>query len=148
MKRRSFLKLIGAAPIAAKATADAELAKASGINVSGVGNASLGLAGGGGAMPSALADGVTYEQRLIGATDYIKMFGVPDVINFELRDRAKYVSALDPDIACKASWSMSVKIMTQRQRNYDRELERLMTSGWQQRGRIALKKLTGFDWPW
>lgn len=43
---------------------------------------------------------------------------------------------------------MSVKVLTQRQRNYDRELERVMKAGWQERGRGALRKLLGFEWPW
>jgi hypothetical protein len=140
---------MGAAPLAAKATADAEIAKHAGTwSVEGLGDASLRLAGGSIGSPAVSAENIPYERRLIGAADYIKMFGLPEVIDFELRDRSRYVTALDPDIACKRSWSMSVKIATQRQRNYEREVERLKKSGWQQRGRSALTKLMGFEWPW
>lgn len=146
--RRSFFALMSATPIAAKATIDAEIAKNVGAFVAnGLGNASMGLPYGG----SPIADEgphVPYEKRLMGAADYIKMFGIPEVMEYELRDRSRCVNALDPDIACKASWSMSVKLMTQRQRNYEREVQRIEQSGWQQRGRSTLKKFLGFDWPW
>jgi hypothetical protein len=141
--RRSFFGLMGMTPLAAKATADAEIAKLGTFTANGLGNPSLGLMST--SMPE---DGVAYEKRLIGAADYIKLWGIPDVMEYECRDRARYVSFLDPDIACKVSWSMSVKVMTQRQRNYQREIERIERSGWQQRGRLTLKKLLGFDWPW
>ena len=148
--RRTFFGLMGSAPIAAKAAADDAIAKASGVwSSNGIGDASHRLFGAAG-TPIAEADlaSIPYEKRLIGAADYIKTFGLPEVMEFELRDQARYVSALDPDIACKASWSMSVKIMTQRQRNYQRAVSRIEKSAWQQRGRQMLKKFLGFDWPY
>jgi hypothetical protein len=142
--RRSFFALLGATPLAARAAADEAMAKAAGVTVSGIGNGGLGLPYVG--LPP--EDGAAYEKRLIGAADYVKLFGIPEVMDYEARDRARYVNALDPDIACKASWSMSVKLMTQRQRNYAREIERIERTGWVQRGRQTLKKMMGFDWPW
>lgn len=135
---------MGATPIAAKAAIDAEIAKNAGMSsINGLGCTALDL---GGAMPS---DGsVPYEKRLIGAAEYVRMFGIPEVTEFELRDQARYTSTLDPDIACKMSWSMSIKLMTQRQRNYQRALERIERSGWHQQKRSALKKFLGFEWPW
>lgn len=88
-----------------------------------------------------------YSKRLLGASEYVRTFGFPEVLEFEMRDQARYVSTLDPDIACKTSWSMSVKIMTQRQRNYERNVERVMRSAWQQRGRSVVRKILGFEWP-
>ena len=150
--RRTFFGLMGSTPLAAKAIADEALAKASGSFVAnGLGNASLGLGyGSPGNAPAEMGASayVPYEKRLMGAADYIKMFGIPEVMEYELRDRARCINALDPDIACKASWSMSVKLMTQRQRNYEREVLRIEKSGWQQRGRSTLNKFLGFDWPW
>jgi hypothetical protein len=149
--RRSFFAFMGTAPLAAKVAADEAIAKAAGSFTSiGLGNSSLGLSYGG--LPQASGESfgvhVPYEKRLIGAADYVKMFGLPEVMEFELRDRSRSVNSLDPDIACKASWSMSVKLMTQRQRNYEREIQRIEKSGWQQRGRSTLKNFLGFDWPW
>lgn len=147
--RRSFFAFMGTAPIAAKAAADEVIAKSVGtFAANGLGNASMGLPYGGLPYGEGVGNSIPYEKRLMGASDYIKMFGIPEVMEYELRDRARTVMALDPDIACKASWSMSVKLMTQRQRNYERELLRIEKSGWQQKGRSALKSLLGFDWPW
>lgn len=142
---------MGAAPVAAKVAADEAMAKTAGVFApNGLGNASMGLSYGGKDVVGEVNTGtyIPYEKRLTGAADYIKMFGIPEVMEYELRDRARCVNALDPDIACKGSWSMSVKLMTQRQRNYERELLRVEKSGWQQRGRQTLKTFLGFDWPW
>jgi hypothetical protein len=90
---------------------------------------------------------VPYPKRVLGAANYIKMFGVPEFVEYELRDQSKYVQCLDPDIACKKSWSMSVKIMTQKERNYQKSLERINKSEWQQNKRNAIKTILGFEWP-
>jgi hypothetical protein len=143
--RRKFFGLIGAAPIAAKATSDAALGRAAGVSdISGIGNGSLGLSYGAPAGDEA----VPYAQRIIGAADYIKMFGVPDVMEFELRDRSRNVYCLDPDIASKSTWSMAFKITLQRQRNYERAVEQIDRSGWRSRGLGRLKQFLGYDWPW
>lgn len=145
--RRTFFAWMGITPLAAKAAADAKMAEVAGIwSVDGLGDVSLGLGNGIG-LPMETGSAMTYEKRLAGAHDYIKMFGIPAVQETEMRDRSRYVSNLDPDIACKRSWSMSVKITAQRERNYEREVQRLKTTGWQFRQRDALKKLLGFEWP-
>lgn len=149
--RRTFFGWLGAAPLAAKAAADAEIAKGIGMNaINGLGDASLRLPGGAPSASGMIDEGpfIPYEKRLIGAADYIKTFGIPASVDARMRDDARYVHCLDPDIACKTSWSMSVKIMTQRQRNYERAVERIKAAGWQERGRQTLKKFLGFDWPW
>ena len=152
--RRRFLSLLGvgaaAGPLAVKAATDAEIGSSMGmLSIKGFGSTALGLAGFSG-PPAQAQQGpnISYEKRLIDAADYIKMFGVPEVMEFELRDQARYVGSFDPDIACKQSWSMAVKIMTQRERNYQRAVERVEKSGWQQRKRSALKTILGFEWPW
>ena len=120
--RRRFLSLMGvgaaSAPLTARAITDAETAK-----------------------------GMNYEQRLIGATDYVKMFGLPSTVEARLRDESRNIYCLDADIACKQSWSMSVKIMTQRERNYQRGVQRIHASALQERSKRALTKLLGFEWP-
>ena len=150
--RRRFLSLLGvgaaAGPLAVKAAADAEIGSSMGmLNIKGFGSTALGLSSGQPPDAEQVAY-IPYEKRLIGAADYIKMFGIPEVMEFELRDQARYVGSFDPDIACKQSWSMAVKIMTQRERNYQRAVERVEKSGWQQRKRSALKTILGFEWPW
>jgi hypothetical protein len=147
--RRRFLSLMGigaaSAPLAAKVAADAEIAKLAGISNDTLASTGLGFYGGG--PPSDISGGLTHKQMLIGASDYIKMFGIPEVVEFELRDQSKWISSLDPDIACKKSWSMSVKLLEQRHRNYARAVERIKSTGWQQKKRSAIKTLLGFEWP-
>jgi hypothetical protein len=151
--RRKFLSLLGvgtaAGPLAAKVAADSQIAKLAGINQA-LASTSLGLYGGSPPISQgqSIGSGLSYQQMVIGASDYIKVFGIPEVIEVELRDQAKWISALDPDIASKKSWSMSVKILEQRERNYRRSVERLEKTGWQQKKRTAIKTILGFEWPW
>lgn len=94
-----------------------------------------------------LGSGLSHQDMLIAASDYVKTFGLPEVLQFEIRDQAKWISCLDPDIASKRSWSMSVKILEQRNRNYNRIVERITRTGWHQRKKSAFKALLGFEWP-
>ena len=153
--RRRFLSLLGvgaaSAPLAAKAMSDAEIAKLVGAN-NAFASAGLGIGSMGGAPAEYGAQGVVeryipHHERVINAADYIKMFGIPEVLEFELRDQAKYIHSFDSDIACKKTWSMAVKIQAQRERNYNRLVERIHKSGWHERGKQAVKKVLGFEWP-
>jgi hypothetical protein len=149
--RRKFLQLLGistaAAPLAAKAAAEGEIAKQVGLaNISGMQAGTYMLNAGAQGAPAQLGSN-HYTKALVGAADYIKVFGLPEIISEELRDRANYIHALDPDIACKKSWSMNVKIMTQRQRNYDRSVQHIQLRSWQHKKREALRALLGFEWP-
>jgi hypothetical protein len=151
--RRRFLSLLGvgaaSAPLAAKAAADAEIAKLAGMSNQALASTGLGMFSGGSPAQGTISggNGLSYQQTMIAASDYIKMFGVPEVVEFELRDQSKWISSLDPDLACKKSWSMSVKLAEQRQRNYERAVERMKKTGWQQKKRSAIKTLLGFEWP-
>jgi hypothetical protein len=145
--RRSFLSLLGVgtvtAPLAAKAAVDDEITQ-----LTNVGRAALSTSGIGLGTPSdPVQSDFDYQQRLIHAADYVKMFGVPEAIEIELRDQCKWIHALDPDIAAKRSWSMSVKILEQRNRNYERQVERMKKLGWLQRKRSAIRTILGFEWP-
>lgn len=73
---------------------------------------------------------------------------LPEHIERSYREEASYVQALDPDIACKRSWSMSVKINEQRQRNYQRNVERYLAQDERMKVRDAFEKAVGFKWPW
>ena len=154
--RRKVLALLGvgaaSAPLAAKAAAEASMGSLTGMlpsGVSGFGNGgSLNLPSQGGAPIPDMGPYVPYEKRLIGASDLIKLTGLPEVVEHQLRDNSRQVFALDPDIACKRSWSMNVKIAEQRQRNYTRSVERIHQAAWSQRRFSAIKALLGFEWPW
>jgi hypothetical protein len=152
--RRRALAFLGSAPLAARAVAEATIGRLAGIATDGIGNASMGLPIGGAPQqaPGTGADGagqyVPYEKRLIAASDLARLTGIPKAVEFQLRDQAKYVSFLDPDIASKRSWSMNVKVGAQRQRNYERAIERIHAGAAHQRGLALIKSALGFDWPW
>ena len=134
-----------ATPLAAKAAAESEIVKLTGIReIPGSG----GIAFDNG--PASFGDEgtVPYRQRLIGAADYIKTFGLPPAVEMRLRNDAQYVHALDPDIACKRAWSMSFKILCQRQRNYERALAAITMGAKHERAKKLLKNMLGFEWPW
>lgn len=148
--RRHFLSLLGvstaAGPLAVKAAAEAESSSLMNVVTTGLGG---GYSIGQPAESASQSGGyIAYEDRVIGVADYIKMFGVPKSIEETYRLNAQYVAALDPDIACKRSWSMCVKIQEQRQRNYKRQIENLTQRGIQQRAFKTIKTVLGFDWPW
>jgi hypothetical protein len=141
--RRTFFGWMTATPLAAKAAAENEIIKLTGIRE---------LPGAGGIALDAAAfaddDQVPYRQRLIGAADYIKTFGIPPAVEARLRNDAKYVHALDPDIACMRAWSMSFKVLCQRQRNYERGLESILAGAKHEKAKRLLKSMLGFEWPW
>lgn len=150
MKRRSFLQALGLAPVAgplaAKAAADKAIADMAGVQIDG-------LRGGGGgygpnvAPPRATASAADIDQ-FQAAAQYVKTFGLPKFAEAQLRENSRYVGGLDPDIAAKRSWSMSFKIVTQRQRNYEAALRRIEEAGWQSPARMAFNKVLGTWWPW
>lgn len=55
---------------------------------------------------------------------------LPEWYEESIRREYQWVSSLEPDIACKKSWSMAVKIITQRERNVQRALKRMERDMW------------------
>jgi hypothetical protein len=150
--RRRFMALvapvIASTSLAAKAAADEAIGAAAGLAATN-GLRAAGPAFGinaqqepGEAGSAALA----WENRVIGTSDYFRVVGVPDFVKEIHRANAKYVHGLDPDIACKKSWSMSVKIMTQRQRNYDQSIAVMFRQDWFVKERAALSRILGFKY--
>lgn len=135
-----------AAPLAAKAAADGEIAKLTGVVLDGAAAPSANYAASLGVPISNGAD--DWAKAKMAASNYTKLVGIPDFVKEQLRRQAQWVDRLDPDIASKRSWSMAVKIMTQRQRNFERQVEQLHYSSWATHSSLAFKKLTGWDWPW
>jgi hypothetical protein len=141
--RRKFFAIAGASPLAAKATIDTEIGKLAGLSdMSEMVNAGISI------NPGPPVAGGSYLQQLDGALNYIKVFGVPEFMETEARGRSLFVNSFDIDIANKRSWSMAFKIALQRQRNYEREIERLKIAATIHQKRFAIKKFIGFDWPW
>lgn len=149
--RRHFLSLLGvgaaSAPLVAKAATEAQV-----MSLTSLGRQQNGLLGG--VTSSANGDCVPNTQSgnvssYVHAQGYIKTFGkLPDFVDENIRQRAKDISYLDVDIASKKSWSLSVKVLAQRERNYQNEIQRYVNSGRYELGQSAFQKLTGFHWPW
>jgi hypothetical protein len=142
--RRRFLKLMGvstaAAPMAAKAAADREALKLTTPNYNTPLSGNLIQA------PQAFNDAT--QDQLIRQAEHVRLFGLPRHIEASLRERAAYVSCLDADLVVKRSWSFSVKIQEQRQRNYRRLVEGYEKAGWYERAQKTFAEMTGIKWQW
>jgi hypothetical protein len=159
--RRGFVRLLGvgtvSAPLAAKEALDGEILKltSAGSNASSLASSMQPFSDGNPSAempPPGTVEGSTgapWVHPNIRMADYIRVFGrVPEHIERDIRERAKSVYCLDPDIANKRAWSVSVKILTQQQRNYDREFELYKRRGWYESMQQNFYKLFGFRWSW
>ena len=146
--RRRFFGLMGATPLAAKAAADAEIKQLMSMSYyEGLGRAGMSLTYGKDACDIGL-EKLSWVDKTIRCAEHIRLFGVPEFVERRFREESKNVHCLDPDIASKRSWSMAVKVMTQRERNYGRKIEQLLAESDAARSRGLLSKLLGFEWPW
>lgn len=120
MNRRSMLQLLGLSPaapaLAKKVLADAGIAELAGVNAAMLET-----------IPSAGFSGGSGSARHVVAALLANRALVPSWFDDVVRERRGVVFALDPDIANKRSWSMAVKIATQRQRNIERAHKLLLT---------------------
>jgi hypothetical protein len=151
MKRRAFLQVLGGVGLGARSAAEQALASVSGVTrFPGFGAPMKGDSYGdppsGGMRDD---DGLDhYQKSLVACSKYIKTIGMPDFYDRHLRDKARAVYRMDEDIAAKRSWSWSVKMQEQRQRNYKRLVNDMHLMSENTVARSLLKKLTGWTWPW
>lgn len=150
LSRRKALAIFGATPVstafAAKQALDAAIGQAAGLGGI-VAPGGFGVSGQhGGSLPGAADDG--WRKPYLAAAEYARTFGLPPFVEESYRRDAQYVQALDPDIACKRSWSMSVKIATQRQRNYERRVATVQQTAAHHKAAMLLKTFTKWEWPW
>jgi hypothetical protein len=142
--RRSFLGLFAASPLAAKVAADKALADATGMianGAAGMGNSSPPFGNPAGASE------VAPDIRRSRIADFFKRSGVPDWELDRIKRDSRFVYGLDPDIAALRSFSMNVKIGMQRERNVQRELERMKGQNVYEQMRDDFRKKHGF-WFW
>lgn len=144
--RRGFLSLLGAAPaapLAAKSIIDEHLAGMTGIEFGAVG----------GRTPysnhceppgAVISNGRSEEL----AKEFFNVFGLPEHIEEDFRRDSQNVTYFDPDIAAKRSWSHSVKMLTQRQRNFGKLKDGMRHRIAKDRKTKAFRELTGYDWPY
>lgn len=149
--RRKFLSLLGvgtaAGPLAVKVATEQQVLGLTSLKYAG-------LSAGNpidtyGEVGSQHVSKEAYVSPYIQANNYLKLWGkLPAFVEENLRERAKQVSNLDPDIACKKSWSLCVKISAQRERNYQNLLQQHSKQGTYQEAQSMFSKITGFQWPW
>jgi len=128
--RRGFLRVLGLAPIAGKAAADKLIAEHAGLAhgaLDGLGGQNNGISSAcveapSGAYPYAQLTAGEKAKRLFGL---LKKAGLPSWEHEKIIRENRNVYTLDPDLAALRSFSMNVKIVTQRQRNIEREIARL-----------------------
>lgn len=143
--RRQFLKAMAASPVAGKQLAGEVNAQFEQLSV--------GRLGGGSPLmndwKSAAPAGIPYiDGTLSVVSRYVALMGIPGFVEDDIRERARFVHSLDPDIACKRSWSFAVKIATQRQRNYERLCQEIHTAAKRQEGKALFATVAGAPWPW
>lgn len=146
--RRKVLALLGAAPaapLAAKAIIDKELAALSGV-LPGAPSVRIPYGGPCVEAPSPFSSGPTVDAERL-ATEFFELFGLPEHVEDDFRRQAASVSYFDPDIAAKRSWSNSVKIATQRERNLSKLRDGMRNRIAQDRKAKAFRQIAGFSWP-
>lgn len=148
--RRRFLSLMGigaaSAPLAARELADGKIADLAGIQTNGDLSSGQGLSD---ASSDLVCADKSRRRAIESATKYLLKHGkLPDHVEEKMRDDARHVHSLEYDIANKRSWSLAVKVQAQRQRNYEREVNRYRKGGSYSETQKAFKAITGFEWPW
>lgn len=141
--RRSFLRALGissvSGPIAAKTAIEAEAAQLTSLAGYAVAPLSVGY--------THMRGDEQRTQNFLKMASYIKTHGtIPEFVEKRLREYAKHVPHLDADIAAKRSWSLNYKIMVQRQRNYEKEVERLKEGSSFEVLQSQFMKMLGFTW--
>lgn len=143
MKRRSFLALMGAAPIAARTAASELVAKQAGISSTGL--ASYGLRGG----EAGQSIGTVILPNMPGRPIHEvwqQAFKLYPAIRAEQESalfEQERVAVLDPDIAVHRSFSMAAKIAYQRQRNVARRLEEMQSPPRWQKSETMFQRIAG-----
>lgn len=136
MKRRAFLSLIGAAPLAGRAVAE-DIAKQAGIEASGLKVNSV-LSG---SMVGNVQSGVGRPPSDIWREAfrvYPELRSQQESTFFE----QEKIGTIDPDIAVYRSFSMAAKIAFQKQRNVARRMDELQEVPWWHKTETLFQKIT------
>lgn len=120
MNRRGFLQILGASPLAGRAAAKAVVEQAA-ANLSGI--RGLDTLSNAAPAPSGLngPDEVPREKVAL----LLRNAATRDMIKGFLFEQNRRIYAIDPDIAVHRSTSLAAKIVYQRQRVVEQELEHM-----------------------
>lgn len=136
LARRSLLKAIGIAPLAARQAVSA-------LDLTSMRGAASFL-GAGSMVPEIGAEFVDSagsplpsDGNVRGAS-WLLANGIPDIVKEAMRRDRRVPSGLDPDLAANRSFSLAAKVALQRERNYERTLIETME---RQRTNIAMSAL-------
>jgi len=132
--RRKFLKAAAVAPAAAKKAAESRARKMADVGAVGEGVGQI-------ATTAPNVEGKSRKEF----RKWVLNHGLPEWRREQMREEAKAVHALDPDIASMVSFSLAGKVQMQQQRNYRRAVDNFDYHA-QFEERVSLfEKLTGFN---
>jgi len=135
LARRSFLRVIGMAPIAAKMAAEDAVSKAAVINVSGIGSYG-GMVGRSSSGPESITPS---QYKMAFASKAFR-----GIFESEIFEQQRHVPLLDYDIAQHKTFSLAAKIAFQRQRNVERYMQSMqIDSPWERLPKMVIKFLGG-----
>jgi hypothetical protein len=148
--RRGFLKALGLAPAVGASAAQRLVGVGEGLSAVFGGQAlSAGVSEYTG-FPSSLKatgdnSGGAYIDPDLIAKAYLAVNPVPDFVVERMRQEMRGIYRLDPDLAVNRSFSMSAKVMIQREREIDRAIENTKRINSRNLAKKAFTKLHGFD---
>jgi hypothetical protein len=116
--RRGVFRALMGVPLAAKGAADQVVAGLTGIG--GTASQGLGSRWSGGDVPTISA---VRGRTALDIAKAALQLPIPDWRVEQIKKECSYVSVLDPDIAALRSFSMSAKILMQRERNIEWRLD-------------------------
>jgi len=135
MQRRKFLAFMAAGPVAAKAAADKVALGHMGISTTGLADP----------IDQPCTSGSETEDG-IKTLDWLRAHGIPEWRMEDIEKEAKFVRALDPDLACNKSMSLAAKIYSQRDRQLARLIDEETSLRMRNRARDAWLKKAGMSW--
>lgn len=118
MNRRRLLSALVALPVAGKAAAEAAVAELSQVRLP----TTAPLGGSYGIESASIGEPTKEQYRFLLSQPEVRKFVESTVFESE-----RHISSIDPDLACMRSFSLNAKIAFQRQRNVERQIERMQS---------------------
>jgi hypothetical protein len=94
------------------------------------------------AAPASIADEGAIAQKMVG---YLAVNALPAFVTDRIREQARDVNRLDPDLAVNRSFSLATKLRIQREREVERATKQAATIAKRNVLRTAFQKMHGFE---